>query len=211
MLQVEDLGKVSFEEAYKYQKKCVDEVKKNGKVGKLLLLEHLPCITAGVSTSSEEIESCKVQIDKLKKNIPVIKTDRGGKITAHNIGQLTGYPIINLRLAGLSIRTFIEKVLRCVQEVLSSYGLKTNLLIEKNKTGLWVGDRKICFLGIRISKFVTYHGFTLNVNNDLNIFNLFTPCGIENCKVTSLKKELQQEVSFEELKVSVGSIFARRF
>lgn len=210
-IEVTDLGIISFEKAYKYQKEGVEEVKSAQKAGKLLLLEHTDCITAGVSTLEEEIASCKLRIKNHTTQIPIIKTDRGGKITAHNIGQLTGYPIINLQLYRLSIKTFIEKVLSAVQESVSNFGLKTQLIVDKNRTGLWVDNKKICFLGIKVTRFISFHGFTLNVNNDLNIFNLFTPCGIENCEVTSIQKELKEKIDMDALKKNVAYTFIKRF
>lgn len=211
MLEIEDLGIISFEKAYLYQQKCVEEIRNNSSKGKLLLLEHPECITAGISTSPQEIDICKAQIKKSGKNILLIKTDRGGKITAHNPGQLTGYPIINLQKAKLSIKEFIEKVLKCVQQGIYQFGLKTTLVIDKKRTGLWVDNKKLCFLGIKISHFVSYHGFTLNVNNDLSIFNLFTPCGIENCEVTSMEKELGDKINFMLLKQSISNSFREIF
>lgn len=211
LVEVEDLGIISFEKAYEYQKECVEEVKNSNKLGKLLLLEHNDCITAGVSTSDEEITGCKSLVAHFKMNIPVIRTDRGGKITAHNPGQLTGYPIVNLQLSKLSIKSFIDKVLRCVQESISRFGIKAQLLIDKSRTGLWIGNRKICFLGIKVTRFISYHGFTLNVNNDLSIFNLFTPCGIEDCEVTSMRKELKEKVDMNLLKKNIADTFVNKF
>jgi lipoyl(octanoyl) transferase len=204
-LEVEDLGTISFEQAYNYQKKCVEEIKNSGKLGKLLLLEHTPCITLGVSTTSQDLKSISTTA------IPIIKTDRGGKITAHNPGQLTGYPIVNLKLAKLSIRSFIVKVLSIIRQTLLDFGLKTNLIVDKNKTGLWIENRKICFIGIKITHYISYHGFTLNVNNDISIFNLFTPCGIQNCNVTSMQKELNCSIDLNKLKAKVSSYFLAEF
>ncbi len=208
MLEIEDLGVISFEKAYIYQKECVEEVRNRNILGKLLLLEHTDCITAGVSTTQEEIDQIKKFVSL---SISVIKTDRGGKITAHNPGQLTGYPIINLKLAKLSVKEFIETVLLYVSKALDYFKLTTKVIIEGNKTGLWIEDRKICFLGIKIVRYITYHGFTLNVNNNLSIFNYFTPCGIENCYVTSMQKELGRKVDINHLKQKIGEIFLDNF
>lgn len=209
MIEVEDLGIISFESAYRYQKECVEKIRTNNSPGKLLLMEHYDCITAGMSTTRDEIGQLKKC--KFDSKVSIIETDRGGKITAHNVGQLIGYPIINLKLAKLSIIKFIEKVLTCVSRAVGYFQITPKVVIEKNRTGLWIDDRKICFLGIKVSQFITYHGFALNVNNDLTIFNYFTPCGIPNCKVTSIEKELGRKVDMNFVKQKISSVFITSF
>ncbi|MFN7181070.1 MAG: lipoyl protein ligase domain-containing protein, partial [Planctomycetota bacterium] len=132
MIEVEDLGIISFESAYRYQKECVEKIRTNNSPGKLLLMEHYDCITAGMSTTRDEIGQLKKC--KFDSKVSIIETDRGGKITAHNVGQLIGYPIINLKLAKLSIIKFIEKVLTCVSRAVGYFQINPKVVIEKNRT-----------------------------------------------------------------------------
>ena len=147
----------------------------------LWIVEHKSVYTAG--TSSREA-------DLLDKNLNVIKTQRGGKHTYHGPGQKVVYFVLNLNKRKKDIRNLVNKVENCIIEILSEYKIKS--YPDKKNIGIWVNDKnnslKIASIGIRVKKWIAYHGFALNVSNDLSKFDGIIPCGIKNKGVTSLKE-----------------------
>jgi lipoate-protein ligase B len=173
----------------------------------LLLLEHPNTYTLGKTAHIENLIGDK---DFLEKNsISVFNIDRGGDITFHGPGQLVGYPIINLT----DWLQDSHKYLRALEEVLIKVCLDYGITASRNEkyTGVWIDDRKIAAIGIKISRWVTMHGFAFNVNTDLNLFNGIIPCGISDKQVTSLEKELGFKVSISEIKERVLLHFKNTF
>lgn len=173
----------------------------------LLLLEHPNTYTLGKTAHIENLISDK---DFLEKNsISVFNIDRGGDITYHGPGQLVGYPIINLTEWYQDSHKYLRALEEVLIQVCNDYGLKA----ERNTkyTGVWIEDRKIAAIGIKISRWVTMHGFAFNVNTDLNLFNGIIPCGITDKSVTSLQKELGKSIPISELKEKVLNYFAKEF
>ncbi|WP_341658429.1 lipoyl(octanoyl) transferase LipB [Blattabacterium cuenoti] len=222
ILFFEDLGKKEYQETWKYQKRLFDDIirKKinnipDQKAGYFLFVEHPHVYTIG--KNEKKNNHLLVSLDFLKKiDVSFYQTDRGGKITYHGPGQLIGYPILNMDY----FFTDIHKYLRLLEEVIihflwKNYEIKGER--KKGKTGIWFNvkngkSRKICAIGIRISRWVTMHGFALNVNTDLQYFNHIIPCGISNQEVTSLKKELNKnDISFQEVKRMVKKSFQEIF
>ncbi|WP_185853626.1 lipoyl(octanoyl) transferase LipB [Blattabacterium cuenoti] len=224
MLFFEDLGKKEYEETWKYQKKLFDEIiqkKVNNissqKAGYFLFVEHPHVYTIGKNGKRDK--HLLVSSDFLEKiDATCYQTDRGGDITYHGPGQLIGYPILNMDY----FFTDIHKYLRLLEEVIihflwKNYGIKGER--KKGKTGVWFHNhvkngksRKICAIGIRMSRWVTMHGFALNVNTDLRYFDYIIPCGIYDQEVTSLKKELKKnDISFQEVKLMVKKSFQEIF
>lgn len=179
----------------------------------LLFVEHPPVYTLGKSGDASHI--LINEQTRLQKGIEFYPTNRGGDITFHGPQQIVGYPILDLE----KFETDIGKYLRNLEEViiltLADYGLKGER--SKDETGVWLDpgirgkERKICAMGVRCSRWITMHGFALNVNTDLNYFNFIIPCGIQNKQVTSLQKELGREVDFEEAKERVKKNFEKVF
>ncbi len=179
----------------------------------LLFVEHPPVYTLGKSGDASHI--LINEQTRMQKGIEYYPTNRGGDITFHGPQQIVGYPIIDLE----KFETDIGKYLRNLEEViiltLADYGLKGER--SKGETGVWLDpgirgkERKICAMGVRCSRWITMHGFALNVNTDLNYFNFIIPCGIQNKQVTSLQKELGREVDFEEAKEKVKKNFEKVF
>ncbi len=179
----------------------------------LLFVEHPPVYTLGKSGDASHI--LINEQTRLQKGIEYYPTNRGGDITFHGPQQIVGYPILDLE----KFETDIGKYLRNLEEViiltLADYGLKGER--SKGETGVWLDpgirgkERKICAMGVRCSRWITMHGFALNVNTDLNYFNFIIPCGIQNKQVTSLQKELGREVDFEEAKERVKKNFEKVF
>ena len=172
---------IDYSESMKILEKRVQEVHE-GKKGELLwLLEHNPVYTAGTSSKNSDL---------LDKKINVIKTDRGGKHNYHGKGQKIIYFVLDLNKRGKDIRKLITKIENCIIEVLKEY--KIDSYADRKNIGIWVGKKnnsmKIAAIGIRVKRWVAYHGFALNVSNNLSHFEKIIPCGIKNKKVTSLKK-----------------------
>ncbi len=154
--------------------------------------------------------------DHLRKlGIEYFKTNRGGDITFHGPGQLVGYPILDLELFYTDIGKYLRNLEEVVIRTLAEYGLKGDR--SPGETGVWLDpdikgrERKICAIGVRSSRWITMHGFALNVNTNLDYFNLIIPCGIADKQVTSLEKELGHPVPMEEVKAKVKHHFEEVF
>ncbi|HKO78748.1 MAG TPA: lipoyl(octanoyl) transferase LipB [Chitinophagaceae bacterium] len=179
----------------------------------LLFVEHPPVYTLG---KSGNIDNVLLSEENLKaRGIDFFRTNRGGDITFHGPQQIVGYPILDLE----KFYTDIGKYLRNMEEViiltLKEYGIEAGR--SPGETGVWIDaaikgkERKICAIGVRSSRWITMHGFALNVNTDLDYFNFIIPCGIQGKQVTSLQKELSRYVDFEEVKEKVKRNFENVF
>ena len=169
---------ISYKIAMLYLNKRVEEVK-NGKKRELLwILEHPTTYTAGVSFSKKEI---------LDKKIKIVKSNRGGKITLHNPGQKIIYFVINLNNRKKDIRRLIDVIEKSIINFLKIYKIQSKK--DKKNIGIWVNGKKIAAIGIRVSRWVAYHGCSINVTNNLNQYLKIIPCGLSNKRVTSIYKE----------------------
>ena len=223
IITVEDLGILSFASALEVQEdyfyKIISEKKANRQKAQptptdnfLLFVEHKPVYTLG---KSGDIQHLLLDQNGLKeKEIEFYKTNRGGDITFHGLGQIVGYPILDLD----NFFTDIHKYLRFLEEIiiktLAEYGLTATR--SKGETGVWLDAetpfaRKVCALGVRASRWVTMHGFALNVNTDLTYFEHIVPCGIKGKGVTSLKAELGKEISVNQVKEKLVKHFLDLF
>ncbi len=179
----------------------------------LLFVEHPPVYTLGKSGNENNV--LINEHEREEKGIQYFRTNRGGDITFHGKGQIVCYPIIDLE----KFYTDIGKYLRNIEEVvigtLSDYEITAGR--SPGETGVWIDadkkgmERKICAIGVRTSRWITMHGFALNVNTDLSYFNNIIPCGIQNKQVTSIEKELNRKIDFEEAKERVKINFAKVF
>ena len=179
----------------------------------LLFCEHLPVLTLGKSGHAENILISEAEM--AARGIEYFKANRGGDITFHGPQQIVGYPIIDLE----KFYTDIGKYLRSLEETIiltmAEYGLQGER--SKGETGVWLDagvpgkERKICAMGVRCSRWITMHGFALNINTDLSYFDTIIPCGIENKKVASLQNELGYALDYEEVKDKVKANFAKVF
>ena len=172
---------IDYDVALKFLEKRVKDVISGKKPELLWILEHKPIFTAGTSYKENEI---------VNKAIKVIKTSRGGKITYHGPGQKVVYFVLNLNKREKDIRKLISKIENCIMDILSEYKIKS--YTDSNNIGIWVGKKnnsmKIAAIGIRVKKWIAYHGFSLNVSNDLTNYKKIIPCGIKDKGVTSLKE-----------------------
>ena len=145
------------------------------------------------------------------KGISFFKTNRGGDITFHGPQQIVGYPILDLEKFKTDIGVYLRNIEEVVILTLAEYGITAGR--SNGETGVWIDadlpgrERKICAIGVRCSRWITMHGFALNVNTDLNYFNHIIPCGIQHKQVTSIKKEINQEVDYEEVKIKLKRNF----
>ena len=172
---------VKYEDALTFMEKRLYEINKDDSNDLIWILEHEEIYTAGTSFKEKEI---------LDKSIKIIKTNRGGKITYHGPGQLICYFVINLKKRKKDIRKFISVIEKTIIDTIKFYKIDT--FADKKNIGIWYKNnneiKKVAAIGVRVSKWVAYHGFSINVNNDLNKYNAIIPCGIEDKGVTSLKK-----------------------
>ena len=182
---------ISYKRAMLFLNKRVEEVK-NGKKRELLwILEHPTTYTAGVRFNKKEI---------LDKKIDIIQTNRGGKITLHNPGQKIVYFVINLNKRKKDIRKFINVIEKSIIQFLRIYKIKSKR--DKKNIGIWVGSKKIAAIGIRVSRWVAYHGCSINISNNLNQYSKIIPCGLSNKKVTSVFKERKIKINNYENKLA---------
>ena len=220
---VKDLGVLSYEDSWEHQKTIFDNIisqkiknrtlkKKNKTDNYLLIVEHKPIFTIGKSGDTSNLLLDTKQLKS--KNIQFKKINRGGDITFHGSGQVVGYPILDLD----NFFTDIGQYLRTLEEVIISaigfFGLKGYRI--DGETGVWVkdklnSDKKICAFGIKASRWVTMHGFALNVNTDLKYFDYIVPCGISDKGVTSLEETLNKKITTKMVKQKIYENFARLF
>lgn len=171
----------------------------------LVLLEHEPVYTVGIRNKGYTEEDER----KLKSlGAEFWRTNRGGLITFHGPGQLVAYPVLNLKQFHTSVRWYVTEVERMVIRVCAELGIKAETSPD---TGVWVGDRKICAIGIHGSRYVTTHGLALNCNTDLKWFDHIVPCGIEGKGVTSISKELDMDVTVADVLPIFKNAFSDQF
>ena len=182
------LKPVKYEDALVFMEERLSEISKNNINDLIWILEHEEVYTAGTSYSEKEI---------LDKSIKIIKTNRGGKITYHGPGQLICYFVINLRKEKKDIRKFISLIEKTIIETLEFFNIKT--FADKKNIGIWHNNnneiKKVAAIGVRVSKWIAYHGFSININNDLKKYDAIIPCGIKDKGVTNLKKIKDQDYS----------------
>ena len=182
---VADLGSVDYPCALALQRDLHHRVATGDLPALLLLLQHPHVYTLGRRGNETDI---LVSEDALRDlNADVYHTDRGGEVTYHGPGQLVGYPILDLRAAGLGPLVYVRALERVIISTLAE--LDIHATAEDRPTGVWVGDAKIAAIGVRVSRGVTMHGFSLNVNPDLTYFNHIVPCGMPNASVTSIAEQ----------------------
>ena len=169
--------RIPYKIAMRYLNKRVEEVKKGTNRELLWILEHPTTYTAGVSFNKKEI---------IDKKIKIIKSNRGGKVTLHNPGQKIIYFVINLNNRKKDIRKFINSIEESIIQFLKGYKIQSKK--DKKNIGIWVKDKKIAAIGIRVSRWVAYHGCSINISNNLNQYLKIIPCGLNNKKVTSVLK-----------------------
>jgi len=173
----------------------------------VLIVEHPPVITLGARQSANKLLTNRD--DLAKKHIDIVDIRRGGGTTAHNPGQLIFYPILNLQEYGLGISEYIRELESIGAELLEQSGVHAER--KKGLPGLWVGEKKIASIGVRVSKFITYHGMAININNDLSIFEFITPCGLDGVEMTSVLKQTGKHFSMRQAKERLSQLLIKHF
>lgn len=218
MFIYKDLGKIAYSAALQIQTEAFDTLLKakiNGETGcnQLFFCEHNPVLTLGKSGKEANLLIPEYRLHEL--GIDYFHINRGGDITYHGPGQITGYPIFDLDCWQLGLKQYIYLLEEIVIRFLMLYGLHGERL--EGATGVWIEPhtvgraRKICAIGVKSSRFVTMHGFALNINTDLNYFSLINPCGFTDKSVTSLSKELGGLQDFELAKRQLARLFKEVF
>jgi len=174
--------------------------------GVLLLLEHDPVITMGVKTGEGNVLASEEILQR--EGVELVWTDRGGDVTYHGPGQLVGYPIFRLRPMGLDLHGYLRTLEQSIIDALAEFGLKG----ERNgPAGVWVGGKKVCSIGVAVRKWVTYHGFALNVAPNMRHFSLINPCGLESHQITCLRDLLGVAPDMAEVRAACARGFERNF
>ena len=199
-----DLGTSHYEEAWNLQKRLQSQ-RISGQINdQLILVEHHPVYTLGKNSPKEHL------LIEESENISIIQTDRGGDITFHGPGQLVGYPILDLNQYKKSVSWYMRELEQLIIDVLKEYDIIAGR--KKGLTGTWVRDKKIGALGVRISKWVTMHGFSLNIDPDLQYYQGIIPCGISGYGVTSMANLLGENVpSMADIKETIVKQFITNF
>ena len=187
------LGLVDYSESLQLQEALRESVMAGGDEA-ILLLEHPAVITLGNSVRTDDCIIDKPRVEE--ENIQVVHIDRGGRATYHGPGQLVGYFIFNLDKRRIAIKDFVHLIEKAMVRLLGSYSI--NAGTREGFPGTWVGEEKIGFLGLRVKRGVTTHGFSLNVNNDLRPFDYIVPCGLKDVGVTSMKRFAGREFSMKD-------------
>lgn len=209
-----DFGLAPYREIWEMQRKLQNELiakKKEKKLIKneyLLVGEHFPVYTLGFHGNAENLlineEALKAQ------GCECIRIERGGDITFHGPGQIILYPIIDLEKHNLGVKAYVSLLEESVLNLLRVYGIKGERV--EGATGIWIGkgtreERKICAIGVKISRGISMHGLALNVNTELSAFSAINPCGFADKGVTSMQKELGRNLEMEEVKLNLSEIF----
>ena len=190
--------RISYKIAMKFLNKRVEKVKANKGEELLWILEHPITFTAGIRSNKNEI---------FDKKIKIIKTNRGGKITLHNPGQKIIYFVVNLNKRKKDIRRLINIIEQAIIKFLDIYKIEAKN--DKKNIGIWVKDKKIAAIGLRVSKWVAFHGCSINISNNLKHYSKIKPCGLNNKKITSIYNETKKKpINIEK---NINKIFLKYF
>ncbi len=188
-LLVVGLGRMAYSAALDLQRTLAEaRIDRTVDRDMLLLVEHPPVVTLGRSFQRKHLPTPPEELER--RGIELFDIERGGDITFHGPGQLVGYPIFDLTEHKPDLHLFLRQIEECVIKTVADAGIRAEG--REGRTGVWVEDRKLASIGIHVKKWVTWHGFALNVLTDLSFFDLIVPCGIDEVVMTSMQKELQE-------------------
>jgi lipoyl(octanoyl) transferase len=204
-IEVRRLGVISYADGLALQKTLVEQRKAGEIPDQLLLLEHPPVITLGVKARNDRSHIVAAPDALEAEGVEVFETGRGGDVTYHGPGQLVGYPVLDLKPDRCDVHQYVRDLEEVMIRTAAAFGISAGRI--EGLTGAWVGSEKLAAIGVRIARWVTSHGFALNVNTALEHFDLIVPCGITDKGVTSLQKLLGHAVSMDE----VEDVLVRQF
>jgi lipoyl(octanoyl) transferase len=206
-MQVVDLGTRGYKETWDLQKAIHERRVMKEIPNTLILVEHGSVITMG---KSGQDSSVLYPVEFLEgKGVEFFQIERGGDATFHGPGQLVGYPIFNVKDGLAGIKPFINGIEDAIVATLHEYDIDAHK--KEKMIGVWTAEGKVCSIGVAVKRWVSFHGFALNVNTDLSYFDLIVPCGLKNVEMTSIQKILGREVSMEGVKKNVVRNFGRIF
>jgi lipoyl(octanoyl) transferase len=208
-LQVQRLGLVPYAEAVELQKQLVERRRAHEISDQLLLLQHPAVITLGVKSRNDRSHVLETPERLAARGIEVVETGRGGDVTYHGPGQLVGYPVIDLNPDRRDVHQYVRDLEEVLIRAADAFGISAGRL--PGLTGVWVGNGKLAAIGVRIARWITSHGFALNVGTNLEHFGLIVPCGITDKNVTSLERLIGRPVSMSEVEFAVCRAFADVF
>ena len=208
-LHVRRLGVVPYAEALDLQKRLVEERRSGNIPDQLLLLQHPPVITLGVKARHDRSHVLASPADLEEEGVEIFETGRGGDVTYHGPGQLVGYPILDLRPDRCDVHRYVRDLEEALIQAAAAFGVATERI--QGLTGVWAGKNKLAAIGVRISRWITSHGFAFNVGTNLGHFDLIVPCGIADKGVTSLEVLLSRPIQMDEIESSVVTSFAAVF
>jgi lipoyl(octanoyl) transferase len=208
-VDVRHLGLVDYQAALDLQKDLVEQRKQGLIPDQLLLLEHPPVITLGARNHNASSNVLETPEALARRGVAVFESGRGGDVTYHGPGQLVGYPIVELPKDRRDVHRYVRDLEEVLLQAVSDFGITASRL--PGLTGIWVGDDKLAAIGVRISRWVTSHGFALNVSTDLSNFGLIVPCGIADKGVTTMERLLGRPVPMAEVAAAVERRFKGAF
>ena len=207
MCEIWDLGIVQYREAWKLQRRLHQQRVEGRIPDLLLLLEHPPTITIGRSGSLDNVLISSKQM--VQAGIPLFFIDRGGDVTYHGLGQLVGYPILDLREQGGDLHLYVQKLEEVMIRTLRDFSIEADL--DERHPGVWVKGEEIGAIGLGVKKWVSMHGFALNVNTDLDHFAFINPCGFSDKRATSMSEVIGRKISTVEVANPLKSHFCDIF
>ena len=204
-MDVKRLGLVDYQAALDLQKELVEQRKLRLIPDQLLLLEHPHVITLGARNHNASSNVLETPEALARRGVALFETGRGGDVTYHGPGQLVGYPILELPIDRRDVHRYVRDLEEVLILAVADFGIAASRI--PGLTGIWVGDHKLAAIGVRISRWVTSHGFALNVSTDLTKFALIVPCGITDKGVTSMERVLGRRVLMDEVARAVEGRF----
>jgi lipoyl(octanoyl) transferase len=202
-MKIEWLGRISFADGFAFQEEIVARKAADpGEPDRLLLLEHEPVYTIGRTPDQSSLRGAT------HLAYPLVHINRGGQATYHGPGQLIGYPIIDLRHEGRDLHRYLRALEGILIALLDEFGVAAGR--REALTGVWVGERKIASIGVGLRKWITMHGFALNVCGDLSPFDAITPCGLAGVQMTSIERETGRRLRVEDAADRIAHHFDRR-
>jgi len=208
-IDVRRLGTIGYQDALDLQAGLVEQ-RRRGEIGDvLLLLEHPPVITLGVKTRNTRTNIVASSAQLAAAGVEVFQSGRGGDVTYHGPGQLVGYPIFNLHPHRRDVHQYVRDIEQALIDAVATFGIRAARI--GGLTGIWVGNEKLAAIGVRISRWITSHGFALNVAPNLSHFDLIVPCGIQDRGVTSMSRLLGRDVPMADVESAVSSAFQSAF
>ncbi len=209
MIEIRRLGVVPYAEGLELQRQLVERRKAGEIPDQLLLLEHPPVITLGVKTRHDRSHVIATAEALEEEGVEIFDSGRGGDVTYHGPGQLVGYPILDLHPDRCDVHRYVRDLEEMLIRTAAAFGITAAR--AAGLTGAWVGDEKLAAIGVRIARWVTSHGFALNVNTNLSHFGLIVPCGITGKGVTSMERLLGHPVPVEAVEAAVVDAFCAVF